>query len=292
MNEKDFRRYAWLPVSALIIDPEYQRDEDPKWIATNALKFDADLFEPLCVSDRGDGEYAVIDGQHRLALAKRVGDEHVPCFVYEGLSREQESNLFRRFQAGRRALKPFEVFHAAFFEREDWAVDCNTLAEASGFRIGPIGDRDQTFVISGIRALQRVWGMAEHGHVLGVTLTTIAAGWQPGVRQRTDASLIEGLGSFIAKHQGQFDRDVLLGLMSGKGEGVVEQLTPSDLRTKAQRVRTAAATKRGTADGMGTRRWSVQYALEAEYNRAVPVGVKKLKVTRRPTRRDPVAVAA
>jgi hypothetical protein len=275
-----------VPTNVIVIDAAYQRELDERWIRSRARRFDYDLFDPLSVSLRADGSHAAIDGQGRLELAMRVGLTEVPCVVYEGLTPEQESTLFRKFQSERRALKPFDEFKAALFEGLEWAVGCKETAERYGFTIAAAGDKEQTKVISGVRALQRVF--IEGPKVLDLTLMFISEGWAEGVKQRTDASVIEGLGAFVQKHlivAEKLDQARLIRIF--RGDGYAEALTPEMIRFRAAKERAASAGKGVSADGMFSRRWSVLTVLEKAYNESLSkddIATGRLRYSRRPSR--------
>lgn len=77
-----------LRAAALFSDPAYQRDVDERRVTKMAGEFDPRLLGVLEVSARDDSRFAILDGQHRHALALRVqGDDAVlVCQVYEGAS--------------------------------------------------------------------------------------------------------------------------------------------------------------------------------------------------------------
>jgi hypothetical protein len=281
-DPSEFRRHEWVDRELCFVDQAYQREENPAWVAKTAKRFDPDLFDPLAVSLRPDGRYAIIDGQHRFRLAEMVGMDKVPVLVHEDLTPEQESSLFRKFQSERRQLRPYDEFKAALFEAEPWAVDCSRMATEFGFKIGTESDREQSVTISGIRALWRVWDTGPE--ILHATLKHIAEGWQVGVRQRTDASVIEGVGAFVASHQGKYDPERLRRVFAG--EGLPEALSPEVIRARAAKERAASAGKGIAADGMFSRRWSVLYVVESAYNDSLSKENKRaglLRKTRRPS---------
>jgi hypothetical protein len=93
--------FRQIHIDDLFIDHSYQRGEVKKTkILTIARDFKWASFGALDVSDRGNGEYWVIDGQQRLAgLRRREYKGTVPCLVYalgdgEGDIFKKESDSF------------------------------------------------------------------------------------------------------------------------------------------------------------------------------------------------------
>ncbi len=98
MNTEATYTYGQLNTKQLVVDPAYQRQLKP-----NKVKSIADNFNPLRVnvvkvSHRG-GKYYVFDGQHTTwAVKLRNGnqDTMIECKIYEGLTQEDEAELFAR----------------------------------------------------------------------------------------------------------------------------------------------------------------------------------------------------
>src|SRR3546814_7094126 len=77
---------AWIAVEALAVDPSYQRSIEGKrsqaTIKRMVAEFSWALFGAATVADTPDG-YRVIDGQHRIEAARRLGIAEVPCLLVE-----------------------------------------------------------------------------------------------------------------------------------------------------------------------------------------------------------------
>jgi len=103
-----------LYIRDLAVDREiYQAPVNRARVSEMARHWDPNLCIPLAVSARAGGGYAVIDGGHRLAAAKKVGGiEKLPCWVYSGLSIEEEAWLFVAFSTKRRKISSYTNFRA------------------------------------------------------------------------------------------------------------------------------------------------------------------------------------
>jgi hypothetical protein len=105
----------------------YQRDPfvRQQWIDKRVPKFDNLLLRPLEVSKRGDGSYAIIDGGGRWLLAQKAKKHAVACRVHEGLTREQEAELFFKFDREIYRLRAVDVYLAALAAGHPEIVEIN-----------------------------------------------------------------------------------------------------------------------------------------------------------------------
>lgn len=109
---------SMLPVDELNVDMRYQRDENSQLVKKIVEHFEEALFSPLVVScrtNKGKKSYYVVDGQHRLSAAKKLGYTEVPCFVYDNLPTMREGMLFVNQQMASRRLTPRDVYKANLF---------------------------------------------------------------------------------------------------------------------------------------------------------------------------------
>lgn len=90
--------YKLIDISLMFVDPTYghQRDFVDSWVKAREKSFDPEYLGTLEVSLRKDGNYAILDGQKRRALAERAGVTHLWCKVHEGLALDQEALLFKK----------------------------------------------------------------------------------------------------------------------------------------------------------------------------------------------------
>lgn len=177
--------YRRVPIDTCIVDPRYQREINPRHPALTD-EFDAALLGVLEGSERESGEVAIFDGQHRLERLKREGIASAPVMVHTGLTPEQEADLFRRLQEGRKALHPTETFRARLFAEDPVAVSMDGIARARGFRIGAGPGSLQAIV-----AVERVFNRGN----LEETLDLIKL-WE-GSARALEGSMIDGLSRFL-----------------------------------------------------------------------------------------------
>lgn len=104
------KKFATIPVSEIKIDTGYQRRLREK-VNRMVANWDYNLCDVVLVSYR-NGKFYVIDGQHRVAAAKRVGAEFLPCQIVEGLSREEEAARFVALNSGVSPLSQYDTWNA------------------------------------------------------------------------------------------------------------------------------------------------------------------------------------
>ncbi|KAF0102206.1 MAG: ParB domain-containing protein nuclease [Rhodospirillaceae bacterium] len=132
-------RVVWLDLALLVIDKTYQR-EISKMGAAHVnrilLAFNWNHYQPIVVSERDDGTYAVIDGQHRLEAAKRHPlIDSLPCYIIEAPDAAKQAAIFVAVNSRRIALTSLQQFHAAVAARQPEAMVAAGLCADAGVTI-------------------------------------------------------------------------------------------------------------------------------------------------------------
>lgn len=111
----DRGRQCLIRVDDLKIDHSYQRAQllDGIILAI-ARNFQWSAFGALVVMERENGDKYVVDGQQRLAAAKRRGDiQTVPCIVFRSDGKDHEALAFLSLNTSRRPVSAIDKFNAA-----------------------------------------------------------------------------------------------------------------------------------------------------------------------------------
>jgi hypothetical protein len=197
-------RYKRLPVEDLIVDDRYQRELDEKRVTRIAEDFDPDLFGVLDVSVR-NGKSAVFDGQHRLAAARLLGHDKVPCLVHD-IDVQREAELFVALQKQRKSVHPVAQIKAERFAGVPEACAIGEIVEANGFKLAAYSGNEagQARAISAVGAVRRVY---RNGN-LGETLQALETLWG-GDYKSTDGKLIEGLSLLLVGYGHRMTDDVI-----------------------------------------------------------------------------------
>lgn len=180
-------QYQMVPLSVIVVDPRYQRDIITPHVQRIEREFDYAQLDVLTLSKRSDSEYACVDGQHRLiVLNDREEDNEAPCLVHVGLTPEEESDLFRKIQEGRRQLMPLDKFKSRLFGNDPIAKGIKVIADEFNLEIGT-GPKSIQSIVNYERVYRR-------GN-LHATLTVMNI-WR-GDQKWLEGPLCDGLSRFI-----------------------------------------------------------------------------------------------
>ena len=153
-----------------IITEKYQRALNMKNVNAIARNFNPARLGVLVVSKRGDGTFAVLDGQHRLAALRRLGMKSANCIVLEGMTLQDEAEYFRHQNENKQALRITDTFNAALWAGDEESIEINGLMQKYGFRFGKSGSPMCICAIGALQTILRTFGK----DVLEYTLSSIA----------------------------------------------------------------------------------------------------------------------
>ena len=220
---KDLR---WLPIDRIGIHYNtveidgvlgYQRPLNPHKIETMVDEFDPAEITAIVVSERADGSFWVVDGQHRLEALKLLGRSVILADIRHGLTFAQESRLFYRLNKGQTKVATWDQFIA----RLPWdpvAQNIMRIIAAYGYHTERSGNS-----LKGIAAVRSVEKVYRRGFLEDV-MDIISRVWRTD-HHGIDGPVIEGLGIFLYSYSQQdaYDRDRLLDILSVTPAGEVLQ---------------------------------------------------------------------
>jgi len=221
---------------ALVTQREFRKDHGDR-IAAN---LDLDKIGYPIINHR-DGNYWVLDGQHRLYALKQFGfdDSYVlDCEVYEGLSDGEMAEIFLGRQG--RAISPYDSFHVACTAGRQREAEVRRTVEANGLRIGRVKE-DHT--IGAIGALCKVYDRSGPV-VLGQTVRAIKNAFAGDPRSFCP-EMIEGVGLVFNRYNGKTnERELASRLAAWRGgvRGVMHRVEQQRERTGNQKAQCVAAT--------------------------------------------------
>lgn len=206
-------KLAWIEPARLSADPRYQRSIEGKRSQANIARIVEDfswaLFGAATVAEtaaeEGEPALRIIDGQHRVEAARRLGISHVPCLLVEVATLAEAARIFVRANRDRVALTPLAI-HAALVEAGDAeACSIKFCCDAAGVELlrYPVQVRSmkagQTMAIGTIRQVRNWWGEA----ALTEALRLVLRFWpQPGEiraeRIRAVGMMVRGEGEAAA----------------------------------------------------------------------------------------------
>lgn len=160
---------AWLPVDKLVSDEAYQRPintlRSGRLIREIAETFKWHRMKTPTVAPRGDGTWAIIDGQHTVAGAKLHGSiPEMPCLIVPAAEVRQQADGFVACNEKRIKVNEFAIFHAKLAAGDPDALQIDAICKAAGVGIPryPIPATSmaprQTLAIKAIDAAMRQHG--------------------------------------------------------------------------------------------------------------------------------------
>lgn len=170
----------------------YQRQLDEGRVGRYSAEYDPRLARPVVVNRRADGSMYVIDGQHTIAIERGLGRSVVLATVWDGLTPQQEADLYNRLNSQRVTPNQWNRFGARATAGDPKALAIIALAAECGFKTGT-PDRSIN-AIAAVNALERLYDVSPA--LLRQTLTKIRELWPTDVVTR-DGVFISGLAWFI-----------------------------------------------------------------------------------------------
>jgi hypothetical protein len=198
----------YLRVSSMTTDPRYERPLNMAQVKRIAEEFDPDAVGMIYVSKRADGTCIIIDGQHRCKALQRMGwdDQLVPCFVYEGMSLEDEARVFRIINEGRRRLSALDLYRARLTERDATALDIHNILQMEGLRPGT-GQSGNT--IACMSAIQKIYKDSGRD-ILKDVLHICHNAWGKADNSSMQSSIVTAVALIIAEYGHSLDRKAFI----------------------------------------------------------------------------------
>lgn len=226
------KNIRYVRPSEVEVSPVAQRELRPAWAATIATNMMRDKIGIPILSHRDD-TYYVIDGQHRFEALRIAGfgEERVKCEVYEGLTEQEEAELFDGLNDTRRltTLDRFKVRVTAGRERER---DIVRTVKAQGLNIRNGGGAKG---ITAVAALGKVYD-ADGPETLGKALRVIRDAYGDlGMR----SEVIEGVGLVFGRYNGELTEERAVERLSRRRGGF------GGLMTSAEMIRRMTALPKG-----------------------------------------------
>lgn len=171
-------------------------------VRVNEIKrrFNADQVNPVKVSYR-DGKYWIIDGQHTsIVLFEMNGRDPrtpIPCEVIDGLTYEQEADLFYRINTSSKPLNTAEKLNSLIEARDPDALRFRDVVEARGYVIG-------SGKANSLNAVTSAWSIfkRDEGRLSDI-LDLTSACWQSRTAG-VNSDIISGIDLFLSNHGDEY----------------------------------------------------------------------------------------
>lgn len=209
-----------LKVEELHLAP-YQREIRQSRVKSYADKYNPNIFGIILVSHR-DGEYYIVDGQHRVEVAKLLGIKTVWCQVLEGLTYEQESEHFYQINDSKSRLNANHKFHSKVEAKDTEALEIVQALKKYRFVYSKEGNEYGDNIINAVGTLQQIYkNSGEDG--LSLILEILRKAWN-GDHSSLKAEIIKGLYTFVSNYT--YDKNFLI--------QVLESYTPKGVSDRAR----------------------------------------------------------
>jgi hypothetical protein len=134
-------RFGMLNKGLLQVSPAYQRNLVESKAVSMASAWSWFACGTIIVGKR-NGVFWVIDGQHRVAAAKRRSDiKTLPCLVFESDSIAQEAQGFLDANTGRRPVFSTDKYRAALAADDATAVKFNGICSRLNIRVSATANK-------------------------------------------------------------------------------------------------------------------------------------------------------
>lgn len=203
-----------IDIALLTVDHRVQRPIDESRAADIARELDLTAVGTLVVSARDNGQFILLDGQHRVAGLRMAGHKHyhARCDVRRGLTLAEEAHLFRRLNRTRRPTQVID-HHRGVVEGDPEAVGINEILTRFGWELGQ--GRRRKGVVLAVDALRQIWRMPGGPDLLNATIWTLtkAFGDSPDAVRR---EMLLGTAGFWRGYTG-FSGKTLVARLSAVG---------------------------------------------------------------------------
>ena len=222
----------WVPINLMRVSSLAQRNINESRVEHLRVNFNPEDLGTLTVSLR-DNFYWVIDGQHRMEVLRQVGwgDQSIQCWVYEGLTEEEEADKFLtlndsllvpalpKFKVGVTAGRADEVAVDEIVRSLDLVVSRDKIPGA----------------VMAVGTLLRIYRRAGGGPLRRTLLIIREAYGDEGF----EAPVIDGLGLLVDRYNGQLDDDAATQALRNAHGGV------AGLLNRAEHLRRSTGNAKG-----------------------------------------------
>lgn len=220
MTKEDIRN-EWpfavelLTLKDLMVDLKYQRPPQETFVAKLIAEFDESLVGILDVSERKNGNHAILDGAQRYqALLKHKST--VWCTVYRNMTIADEAMFFYNKNRNRRSVHPYYQIRALIVTGDKQSINIDRIVRAEGYKLDTSGAPDTH--LSAIRAVEDAYKMSSlaRKESLSPALRVMRACFF-GRKAGKEGEIIRGLAKFFQPFEdNQIDLEWLIDQLAGQ----------------------------------------------------------------------------
>lgn len=214
MSDRHVWKNVYIKPSLLKADPTYQRRVDDKRIKRILDNWNYDLVRPPMVSQRIDGSYYVVDGQHtKVAWGIHENNAPILCKVCGELSHDEEVELFLKQFGESEKVSIGDLSRAKFNRGDQDEVIMVESAKAAGVEISfnLYRARNKTAAIQAcMNGIKRI-GAKGFTNALSI----LRDAWD-GDPITLSASFINGIVELYDKNESKIERSRLISVLGRK----------------------------------------------------------------------------
>lgn len=231
-DEPEDKSFEWreLQTSKLKVPLIYQRDLDEPFVKRLVTEWRGWRCEALLVAFI-DGQYYVVDGQHRLVAMRQLGIKTAMCRILYGFSTEEQAVEFIALQRDRRAMSALDLYRASIVACDSTTLSVEELLDKHGFQVSKATGPNR---IRAVGTLQNIAKTTNGLRSLDLTLAVIRQAWDGGVpdfnKGATEGSTIAGISLFVRAYLADQS------FSAARLTEVLRKRTPLDLVKQAKSV--------------------------------------------------------
>ncbi len=224
----------WLPVSTLEITWDTaQRRLDERHARRIADNLDPQAFGVLAVTNvDSNGHYHVIDGQHRVAALRILGDwddQKVPCLVHDIDGPVEAARMFDRIFNTAKRPQAIDRFLVRVQAGERIESEIAAVVSRNGLKVGWESRPGHISCVTALLSVYNAWGSpkthkqnAGGADAVDQTLKVLLAAW-PDDRDAVHQALVKGMGGVVNAYHDKLDTERLVEKLrkSGTAAGLV-----------------------------------------------------------------------
>ena len=166
----------WVEIATMVIDDTYQRPINHGGLSTIrriAANFRWSCFTPVLLAPIEGGQFAVIDGQHRVHAALLCGIKSVPAMVVPIAATEQ-AQAFIQVNTARTGISVFSIYKAGLASGEPWAMAAQDAVTAADCRLMSFKPHAAAKKPGQVYCVGLIRDMVIKGHAQAVTVALTA----------------------------------------------------------------------------------------------------------------------
>lgn len=185
----------WVPIEKMFI-AAYGRPLSQKKVQKMFEKFDPNALGVILLSFRPNDTYAVLDGQHRIALAMQAGMTVLAARIYIDLTYEEEAKLYNDF-ATINQQSALDKFRAKLEAKDTTALDIQRILNHHGLEVATSGPAlGKVQAVAALEFIYAQQGATTLDNVIGI----LHAGWEESKRAYLQQSLYGMMAFWIRYH--------------------------------------------------------------------------------------------